>query len=228
MNDRKRFLDILFILALASASFAQNPVQYNFDFAGTIHDTRTKSVVPGLELLFVGPTKVETFTNANGEFKVVLATGEYQVTVDGIPSEKFRGVVKIGGRPSPDFVDFFIDVDSILSVASKNYPNITAFQLPKFPLAAQAVRARGLVQVYVAIDTIGRVTSAKALSGHPLLIQSSIEAAKKFAFQPSNSSEERSANITFVFLPFEESNGQVRYSNPYRINVVAPKTEINF
>ncbi len=222
------FAVLLFVLVSAPSSYAQYSIQTNFDFAGVMRNTRTKAVIPGLHLRFRGPAKEETLTNANGEFKVLLARGDYELTVDEIPAEQFRAFIKIGEHPSPDFVEFSVDIDSVSSVRSANYPDVTAFELPKFPPAAHAVRAHGSVQVSVTIDNSGSVTSAKALTGHPLLIVPSIEAAKKFAFQPSDSIVERLAIITFVFLPFEENNGQIRYSNQYRVNVIAPKHEIDY
>lgn len=53
---------------------------------------------------------------------------------------------------------------------------------PPYPSAAQAVRAGGQVSVQVSIDEEGRVTSAKAVSGNPLLRSVSETAAKSARF----------------------------------------------
>src|SRR6478672_400179 len=49
--------------------------------------------------------------------------------------------------------------------------------LPPYPPAAKAVKAQGAVNVEVIVDEEGNVTSAKTVSGHPLLRQASEKAA---------------------------------------------------
>lgn len=55
---------------------------------------------------------------------------------------------------------------------------------PPFPPAARAVRATGVVNVEVTVDETGKVISAKAVSGHPLLRKASEDAAMKAEFEP--------------------------------------------
>lgn len=55
---------------------------------------------------------------------------------------------------------------------------------PKFPSAAKAVNAHGSVEISILIDPRGCVTETKVLSGHPLLIASSLSAARKSTFSP--------------------------------------------
>jgi TonB family protein len=59
----------------------------------------------------------------------------------------------------------------------------TALPRPDYPLAARAVRASGAVQVKVTIDELGKVISAKPLSGHPLLQASAVKAAREAKFE---------------------------------------------
>ncbi|MGC2238498.1 MAG: TonB family protein [Pyrinomonadaceae bacterium] len=70
---------------------------------------------------------------------------------------------------------------------SKETLNETATSLPKpvYPKAAKAVRASGEVKVEVEVDEKGNVTSAKSVSGHPLLRQAAEQAAKQAKFKPS-------------------------------------------
>ena len=56
---------------------------------------------------------------------------------------------------------------------------------PSYPPAARAVNAGGMVNVQVIIDEKGDVTSASAVSGHPLLKTVSEEAAKSSKFSPT-------------------------------------------
>jgi TonB family protein len=56
---------------------------------------------------------------------------------------------------------------------------------PPYPAAAKAVRASGAVNVSVSIDVNGNVTSANAVSGHPLLKQAAEQAARQSKFTPT-------------------------------------------
>ena len=53
---------------------------------------------------------------------------------------------------------------------------------PPYPAAARAVKASGAVNVQVTIDEQGNVISASAVSGHPLLRASSVQAARASKF----------------------------------------------
>lgn len=53
---------------------------------------------------------------------------------------------------------------------------------PSYPAAARAVKASGAVNVQVTIDEQGNVISASAVSGHPLLRASSVQAARASKF----------------------------------------------
>jgi len=55
---------------------------------------------------------------------------------------------------------------------------------PEFPAAARSIDVRGSVVVQVILDPRGCVTEAKAVSGHPLLISASVQAALKSSFSP--------------------------------------------
>jgi TonB family protein len=56
---------------------------------------------------------------------------------------------------------------------------------PAYPAAASAVRASGAVNVQVTIDEEGSVISASAVSGHPLLRASAVQAARQSKFAPT-------------------------------------------
>lgn len=65
--------------------------------------------------------------------------------------------------------------------------NGKATELPKppYPPAARAVRAAGSVTVQVLVDESGRVVSANAVSGHPLLRAAAVGAARSTKFHPT-------------------------------------------
>ncbi len=56
---------------------------------------------------------------------------------------------------------------------------------PPYPPAAKAARAQGTVTVEVIVDEEGKVISAKAVSGHPLLHASAESAARQARFSPT-------------------------------------------
>ncbi len=70
---------------------------------------------------------------------------------------------------------------------SRGVVNGVAISLPKpvYPAAALAVNAGGAVNVSVLIGTDGNVIEANAVSGHPLLRQASVEAARRSKFTPT-------------------------------------------
>jgi TonB family protein len=74
------------------------------------------------------------------------------------------------------------------SMISKGVLNGSAVSLPKpdYPQAARVVGAAGVVNVNVIIDESGDVISATAVSGHPLLREACIQAAKKAKFKPTS------------------------------------------
>ena len=56
---------------------------------------------------------------------------------------------------------------------------------PAYPPKAKAVRVSGMVTVQIIIDESGKVISARAVAGHPLLRQSAALAAKQARFKPT-------------------------------------------
>ena len=65
--------------------------------------------------------------------------------------------------------------------------NGKAISLPKpaYPPIAKAAHASGQVTVQVLVDENGNVLSAHAVSGHPLLQQSAVSAARQAKFSPT-------------------------------------------
>ena len=83
-------------------------------------------------------------------------------------------------------------------------PKVISSQAPSYPPVAAAARARGKVIVEVRLDGEGRVSSAKAKSGPPLLFKVSEEAAARWRFEPAPRGEAvRTALLTFDFDPDE-------------------------
>ena len=73
---------------------------------------------------------------------------------------------------------------------------------PGYPPLAKAARVSGAVVVEVTVDEDGNVISARALSGHPLLKDAAVDAARGWTFTPTSLSGVRVkviGTITFNF-----------------------------
>ncbi|MGH9802751.1 MAG: energy transducer TonB, partial [Blastocatellia bacterium] len=81
---------------------------------------------------------------------------------------------------------------------------------PAYPPIAKAAKASGAVQVQVTISEEGRVIDATAISGHPLLRDAALEAARQWEFKPTELSGvpvKVQGILTFNFtLQGEEAN----------------------
>ncbi len=56
---------------------------------------------------------------------------------------------------------------------------------PPYPPIAKAARASGAVQIQVTISEEGRVIEAAVISGHPLLRDAALQAARQWVFKPT-------------------------------------------
>ena len=56
---------------------------------------------------------------------------------------------------------------------------------PEYPVAARRARAMGIVVVQILVDEKGLVSSARVVSGHPLLHSASEDAARRAKFEPT-------------------------------------------
>ena len=86
---------------------------------------------------------------------------------------------------------------------------------PVYPPVARAAGAQGIVSVQVTIDEQGNVVSARAVSGHPLLHQASVDAARQWVFKPAiinGKPAKVSGMISFSFVLEEKEivNGEAR------------------
>jgi protein TonB len=73
---------------------------------------------------------------------------------------------------------------------------------PDYPTIAKQIKVQGEVAVEIIVSTDGRVESARVISGNPVLVQCSVDAARRWRFQPTllnGSPVKVSGIITFVF-----------------------------
>ena len=82
------------------------------------------------------------------------------------------------------------------SVMLNSDMGIAQFEPLEYPRIAQAARVQGAVVIRVDLDSDGRVTSARALSGPKLLIEDSVANAKKWRFDKNKL---RAAVIVYLF-----------------------------
>ena len=61
----------------------------------------------------------------------------------------------------------------------------TTREQPAYPPLARAAKVAGVVVVEVTVDEEGNVASARAISGHPLLKDSAVVAARRWKFKPT-------------------------------------------
>lgn len=75
---------------------------------------------------------------------------------------------------------------------------------PAYPPIAKAAHATGQVIVKVVVDETGRVVTAEAVSGHPLLQAAAIAAARQAKFSPTlvdGKPVRVSGTLTYIFVP---------------------------
>lgn len=225
------FVLILFFLCLTGTNFAQEkPDSKLYEFKGVVK-TADGSVFAGVPLYFKSADKSDfVSTDINGEFSIELAPGNYEVSVRRTISETFKAFIFIQENGlNPQNVEFTVEPNAVCCGDSteKPYPKITRLARPPYPAAARAVRVFGEVVVEIKIDKEGKITEAKAVSGHPLLRVASVQAAKSSLFETSASDEIREVKLTFVFLPDNrEKKNLKRYSNLYRVEIVSDVVEI--
>jgi protein TonB len=73
---------------------------------------------------------------------------------------------------------------------------------PAYPAIARRARVSGLVVIQVTVGTDGSVKGARVVSGHPMLVQSALDAVRKWRFRPylvNGNVVEVESNITLVF-----------------------------
>ncbi|MBZ5646185.1 MAG: energy transducer TonB [Acidobacteriia bacterium] len=70
---------------------------------------------------------------------------------------------------------------------------------PVYPELARKMNVSGVVKVQVTIAPNGAVKTAKALGGHPLLIESAVDAIKKWKYEPAK--DETTTIVQFNFNP---------------------------
>lgn len=118
-------------------------------------------------------------------------------------------------------ITFALVLFSTSVFAQNNSPKVIKYVAPKYPAAALAVRASGMVTVVVKINEDGKVTSATAESGHPLLRKACENAAKEWIFSRDSSIAERKLKVTFLLrIGDKNKKDKVKFRKPYTLELV--------
>ena len=127
---------------------------------------------------------------------------------------------------------FLILCFSCVAAKAQDAADVIKFVAPeKYPLAALALRAKGEVFVEVRIDSSGKVVSAGAVSGHPLLRGIAEQAARKWQFSKDFAAAKTGVQLIFDFQSawreIEESDKReeivtkFNHPTPFRVEVIA-------
>ena len=130
-------------------------------------------------------------------------------------------------RKSISVLIFVLAIFSFSVFAQNDAPKVIKYVAPKYPAAAQAVRASGTVDVNVKIDQEGKVVSAEAISGHPLLRKACEMAAKEWIFSSDPNINEREAKIIFILrIGNKNKKDKVKFRKPYTLELVGARVRI--
>jgi TonB family protein len=69
---------------------------------------------------------------------------------------------------------------------------------PAFPEIGRKMNLTTTVKVQVEISPAGTVTSAKAIGGHPVFLESAVDAARKWRFEPAQEASTQVLEFKFV------------------------------
>ena len=158
-------------------------------------NTNTKTPTPSPSLSPT-PTRTPVEENTNTESNSNTSTPTPRPSITPRPS------VSPSATPAPSNNN---TNTKPVNVGALNDRALT-LQTPSYPLIAKEMRASGKVQVQVVVDEKGNVSSAKAVSGHPLLRSSAENAARSSRFNPVSSDGRAVKAVGFVVYNFVRPN----------------------
>lgn len=87
----------------------------------------------------------------------------------------------------------------VLSGSAQDGRRLIAQDPPAYPPAARTMRLTGTVKVQVIIAKDGQIKDTKVLGGHPVLVDTTLEALKKWKYAPAPT--ETTSILEFNFHP---------------------------
>jgi len=98
------------------------------------------------------------------------------------------------------FVLFLVGTLVLLQNAPKpEQPCLEHFESPRFPPLARQVAIQGKVLAAAIVDRQGNVSSAEAITGHPLFKEVAVANLRTWKFQPNSVADSR--NGSFLRIP---------------------------
>jgi TonB family protein len=88
---------------------------------------------------------------------------------------------------------------AVLNVCGQEGRKLVEQSTPIYPQLARRSGLSGIVKVQIVIAPDGHVRDVKVIGGHPLFIDATVEALKRWKYAPSNS--ETVAALEFNFHP---------------------------
>jgi TonB family protein len=67
----------------------------------------------------------------------------------------------------------------------KGYPKIVSAPQPAYPPLARSARLQGIVKLRALIDRDGTIANLSLISGHPLLVNATMDAVKQWRYEPT-------------------------------------------
>ena len=206
-----------------------NSLEKTFEIRGIVKN-QDKIPLAGLNLFFEGDELKSTIvSDENGAFSIKLPVGKYKITANAAVSENFVAFIEtFDNNLNPTDFDLIIETNKFCC-SQKSDGNITEvikYVAPPYPAAALATRTMGEVIIAVKIDKEGKVISATAESGHPLLRATGEKIAKQWVFSSDESGTEREGEIIFAFIIGEKRKTD-SFTKPNRLEVFAKTQTIN-
>lgn len=128
-----------------------------------------------------------------------------------------------------DLKYFYLCAASLVVIASNSYgqvfPEVKSFVAPRYPAAAQAVRAEGDVLVAVTVDSKGDVGATEVITGHRLLGEAAARAADGWKFSPSPGTHYLTLSFRFR-LPVRKGKSMVKLVGGYTLLLTGRWVEI--
>ena len=100
----------------------------------------------------------------------IISDASRKMAVVPVPAGQNKTPLRVGGKIKP--------------------PRLITKDAPNYPPLARQTRVQGDVVLDAVIDTDGNVVQLQVVSGHPLLIQSALEAVRRWKYEPTYLNDE--------------------------------------
>lgn len=118
---------------------------------------------------------------------------------------------------------------ALTGVDQPTQPSAVHVESLAYPDVARAAQIQGVVEVEIEINSQGKVSSASAISGHPLLKQSAEKNIRSWRFDTS-SSDIRRLTVTYEFIlelpkTYYQPESRNLFDLPTRVTVISKLPE---